>query len=228
MDKIQVEILFENFDRMPLFLAKLTQRGNEINSMDDLHELYADTVWKNKPMSKEFMQLPHTTLRRMCYMTVAIVGLSTKAVSQLRTHAKHLTFLSTSTQYSAYNDKDNNYCMPEYDINLKIFLEQAQKNYETLLNIGFDKDIASYVLPQALRKVLIISGSLADWEYVLSTRLCNRNTKEVQHICELIVQEVKEKCGEEFTVNMYPSCVNGKCHEGKFSCGHKYEVKNGY
>lgn len=228
MDKIQVEILFENFDSTPLFLAKLTQRGHKINSMNDLRELYVDTILKNKPMSKEFMQLPHTTLRRMCYMTVAITGLSTKAVSQLRTHAKRLTFLSTSTQYSAYNGRDNNYCMPEDDINLRIFLDQAQKNYETLLNIGFDKDIASYVLPQALRKALIISGNLADWEYVLSTRLCNRNTKEVQHICELIIKEVKDNCGEQFTYNMYPSCVNGKCHEGKFSCGHKYEVKNGH
>ena len=224
MDKIQVRILYHNFNNMPLFLAKLTQRGHLIHSMNDLNVLYCDTMCNDTPMSKEFMQLPHTTLRRMCYMTVAVVGLSTKAVSQLRTHAKHLTFLSTSTQYSAYNDKKNNYVIPEDDINLKIFLEQAQKNYEALLNIGFDKDTASYLLPQALRKVLVISGSLADWEYVLSTRLCNRNTKEVQHICELIVQKVKEICGEEFTYNMYPSCVTDKCHEGKMSCGHKYII----
>lgn len=228
MDKIRVRILSHNFDRTPLFLAKLTQRGHEINDIIDLINLYDTTVYDDKPMSKEFMQLPHTTLRRMCYMTIAVVGLSTKAVSQLRTHAKRLTFLSTSTQYSAYDGRENNYVLPEDDINLKIFFEQAQRNYEALLNIGFDKDIASYLLPQGLRKALIISGSLADWEYVLSTRLCNRNTKEVQHICELIVQEVKEECGEEFTVNMYPPCVNDKCHEGKMSCGHKYEVKNGY
>lgn len=225
MDKIQVRILYHNFNKMPLFLAKLTQRGHLIHNMNDLNVLYCSTMCDEKPLSKEFMRLPHTTLRRMCYMTVAIVGLSTKAVSQLRTHAKHLTFLSTSTQYSAYNDKENNYVMPEDDINLKIFLEQAQKNYETLLNIGFDKDTASYILPQGLRKVLIVSGNLADWEYVLSTRLCNRNTKEVQHICELIVQQIKDVCGEEFTYNMYPSCVTDKCHEGKMSCGHKYEVK---
>lgn len=225
MDKIQVRILYHNFNNMPLFLAKLTQRGHLINSMSDLNTLYCDTMCNDTPMSKEFMQLPHTTLRRMCYMTVAIVGLSTKAVSQLRTHAKHLTFLSTSTQYSAYDGRDNNFVMPKDDMNLEMAYILAQNSYKILLEHGLDKDTASYILPQGLRKTLIVSGSLADWEYVLSTRLCNRNTKEVQHICELIVQKVKEICGEEFTYNMYPSCVTDKCHEGKMSCGHKYEVK---
>ena len=225
MDKIQVRILYHNFNNMPLFLAKLTQRGHLINSMSDLNTLYCDTMCNDTPMSKEFMQLPHTTLRRMCYMTVAIVGLSTKAVSQLRTHAKHLTFLSTSTQYSAYDGRDNNFVMPKDDMNLEMAYILAQNSYKILLEHGLDKDTASYILPQGLRKTLIVSGNLADWEYVLSTRLCNRNTKEVQHICELIVQKVKEICGEEFTYNMYPSCVTDKCHEGKMSCGHKYEVK---
>ena len=225
MDKIQVRILYHNFNNMPLFLAKLTQRGHLINSMSDLNTLYCDTMCNDTPMSKEFMQLPHTTLRRMCYMTVAIVGLSTKAVSQLRTHAKRLTFLSTSTQYSAYDGRDNNFVMPKDDMNLEMAYILAQNSYKILLEHGLDKDTASYLLPQGLRKTLIVSGNLADWEYVLSTRLCNRNTKEVQHICELIVQKVKEICGEEFTYNMYPSCVTDKCHEGKMSCGHKYEVK---
>lgn len=217
---IQVKILYHNFDHMPIFLARLTQRGAEINTMDDLMRIYNDTV--GKVPSIDLMNLPHTTLRRMCYMTIAIVGLSTKAVSQLRTHAKHLTFLSTSTQYSQYDGKENNYVMPEYNVNMKAFFEQAQKNYETLLNIGIDKDVASYILPQGLKKALIVSGTLADWEYVLSTRLCNRNTREVQYICELIVNEIIDKCGPAYVANMMPPCVYDKCREGKFSCGHQY------
>lgn len=96
MDKIKVRILKHDFDGMPLFLAKLTQRGSQINSMEDLLKLYEENV--HKQPSAGLLKLPHTTIQRMCNMTVAIFGLSTKAVSQLRTHATRLTFISTSTQ----------------------------------------------------------------------------------------------------------------------------------
>ena len=216
----EVKILYHNFDHMPIFLARLTQRGAQISTMDDLMQLYNTTVGKTP--SIDLMELPHTTLRRMCYMTIAIVGLSTKAVSQFRTHAKRLTFLSTSTQYSRYDGKENNYVMPVENAVIKKFFDEAQENYETLLQAGIDRDVASYLLPQGLKKALVVSGTLADWEYVLSTRLCNRNTKEVQHICELIVGEVIDKCGDVYVANMMPPCVYGKCREGKFSCGHRY------
>ena len=39
MENIKVKILQQNFNGMPLFLAKMTQRGSQINSMDDLLQL---------------------------------------------------------------------------------------------------------------------------------------------------------------------------------------------
>ena len=220
MNKIEVKILYHNFNHMPIFLARLTQRGAEIKDMNDLIQIYDATV--GKMPSVNLMELPHTTIRRMCYLTVAIVGLSTKAVSQLRTHATRLTFLSTSTQYSSFEERPDNFVIPEQnDIISEAYLK-IEEYYKMLLQTGVDKDVASYVMPQGLRKALVISGNLADWEYMLSIRLCNRNTKEVQHICEMIVGEIIDKCGQEYVVNMMPSCVYDKCHEGKFSCGHCY------
>ena len=96
MDNIKVKILEHNFNGTPIFLARMTQRGHLINNMDDLLKLYRDNV--NKTPSKDLLKLPHSTIFRMNYLTVAIYGLSTKAVSQLRTHATRLTFMSTSTQ----------------------------------------------------------------------------------------------------------------------------------
>ena len=79
MDQIKVKILEHNLNGMPLFLAKMTQRGSEINSMEDLMKLYTENI--DKTPSDKLLQLPHTTIFRMCNMTVAIYGLSTKAVS---------------------------------------------------------------------------------------------------------------------------------------------------
>jgi thymidylate synthase (FAD) len=89
--------------------------------------------------------------------------------------------------------------------------------------MGVDKDKASYLLPQGLRKTVIISGNLDDWQYVLSLRMCNRNTEEVQYIAEYIYNEIERICGKEYTVGMLPPCVNDKCKEGKFTCGERYE-----
>lgn len=218
MKDIEVKILQHNFNGMPKFLAMLTQRGHNITCMNDLTTLY-DKVIDTKP-SEYLLSLPHSTIKRMCYMTVAITGLSTKAVSQLRTHATRLTFISTSTQYSAYNKRPNNFVIPN---DKKRVFNKAYKNiqieYNNMIDNGIDRDIASYILPQGLRKALIISGNLDAWQYVLSTRMCKRNTKEVQYISKLIYHEIAKICGKEFCINMEPSCYNGKCKEGKFCCG---------
>lgn len=227
MDKIEVKILDHNLNGMAKFLAKLTQRGHLINSMADVEKLYADNI-DGRP-SEYLMKLPHTTIKRMNYLTVAITGLSTKAVSQIRTHAKRLTFISTSTQYSSFEGRGDNFVSPAFTTDEEC--EEMQKAYKAveeaytdLINKGCDKDQVSYLLPQGLRKAVIISGNLDDWQYVISLRLCHRNTKETQHIMRLIYNEIRRVCGPEFVTGMLPPCVEGQCREGKFSCGKRFEL----
>lgn len=228
MNKITVKILQHNFNGMPLFLAKLTQRGSQITSMDDLINLYNDNI--NKIPSENLLKLPHSTIFRMCNMTIAVYGLSTKAVSQLRTHATRLTFMSTSTQYSEFTKLDFPYVIPEgFDQSQKEkyiqSLQNIHESYKALYGISGKKDEAGYLLPQSLRKCLIIHGNFPSWQYMLQLRLCNRNTREVQYICELILEEIKKECGEAWSNQCLPSCVGGKCKEGKFCCGAPYKTK---
>ena len=226
MTNIQVKILDHNMNGMAKFLAMLTQRGHQIGSMDDIMALYEKTVYT--PPSKTLLSLPHTTIKRMNYLTVAIVGLSTKAVSQIRTHATRLTFVSTSTQYSSYESRENNWTIPAgldpYERGqMKGAYQGIEQIYRNLIENGVDKDKAGYILPQGLRKALIISGNLDAWQYVISLRLCRRNTLETQHIMQLIYNEIKKVCGVEYTVGMLPSCVESVCKEGKFTCGRPYD-----
>lgn len=227
MDKIEVKILDHNLNGMAKFLARLTQRGHLINSMIDLEKLYNESV--QTPPSEYLLTLPHTTIKRMNYITVAITGLSTKAVSQIRTHAKRLTFVSTSTQYSSFEGRADNYVIPtgldeETEKKMRFFFEATQAMYTELIKDGVDKDKAGYLLPQALRKALIVSGNLDDWQYVMSIRLCHRNTLETQHIMRLIYDAISKECGPEYVIGMLPPCVNDECKEGKFCCGKKFEL----
>jgi len=222
MDKIEVQILNHNLEHnFPLFLAMLTQRGHKITKMFDLQMLY--TKQGVKPPDPALLNLPHTTIMRMNYVIVAITGLSTKAVSQLRTHAKRCTCISTSTQYSEYSGREDNYVIPpgfnefEQEV-LKQGYEKINDVYKCLIDRGWDKDKVGYLLPQGLRKAFIMCANIDDWRYILRTRLCKRNTEEVQHICKLIYQAI---CNirPEWLVGCLPQCAYGKCPEGKFCCG---------
>lgn len=225
MDNIKVKILEHNLNGTPIFLARMTQRGHLINNIDDLLKLYKDNI--NKTPSKDLLKLPHSTIFRMNYLTVAIYGLSTKAVSQLRTHATRLTFVSTSTQYSEFTGQECPYVIPE-----GLSKEQQEEFKTAFINVHSayakcfddikDKDKAGYLLPQGLRKCLVISGNFPAWQYMLSLRLCNRNTREVQYICELILDAITKECGKNWADVCLPPCVDGKCKEGKFCCGHPY------
>lgn len=225
MDNIKVKILEHNFNGTPIFLARMTQRGHLINDIDDLLKLYKDNI--NKAPSKELLKLPHSTIFRMNYLTVAIYGLSTKAVSQLRTHATRLTFMSTSTQYSEFTGQECPYVIPEGLTEeqreaLKTAFINVHSAYAKCFDNIKDKDKAGYLLPQGLRKSLVISGNFPAWQYMLSLRLCNRNTREVQYICELILDAITQECGKNWADVCLPPCVDGKCKEGKFCCGHPY------
>ena len=227
MDKIEVKILDHNLNGMAKFLARLTQRGHLINSMADIEQLYEESL--HTPPSEYLLKLPHSTIRRMNYLTIAITGLSTKCVSQLRTHATRLTFVSTSTQYSSYENRQDNFVLPEgLSENHAKLMKEAYRNieneYAKLLTLGVDKDKAGYLLPQGLRKALIISGNLDAWRYVISLRICNRNTKETQHVMRLIYNAIEKECGPEYVVGMLPPCVKGECKEGKFCCGKRFEL----
>ena len=224
MDKIEVEILGHNLSGFPLFLAKLTQRGHQITGMKDLKDLYFDCI--EKTPSERLMKLPHTTIQRMCYVTIAITGLSTKALTQLRTHAKRATCISTSTQYSSYEGRDDNFVIPKGLENedkeqmLKAY-QKIQEDYEVMIANGVDKDLAGYLLPQGLRKAFIMHASIDDWNYILRTRLCHRNTKEVQHICKLIYKAIRD-INPVWVINALPACAKGICPEGNFCCGKKF------
>ena len=225
MKNIKVKILDQNFNGMPLFLAKLTQRGNQINSMEDLLKLYTENI--DKQPSKNLLSLPHSTIFRMCDMTVAIYGLSTKAVSQLRTHATRLTFVSTSTQYSEFTNLEMPYVIPEdlteeQEAEYIYALRKFHKSYIKLYELTGKKDESGYMLPQSLKKCLIIHGNFPAWQYMLSLRLCNRNTREVQYICEQILEAMTNECGKAWADMCLPNCLKDGCKEGKFCCGKKY------
>ncbi len=227
MKNIQVSVINEAHScpgGMMMFLAKLTQRGHQIKNMDDLKQLYDDSMGQHKT-AKHVVKLPHGTIKRFTPITIAVVGASRRFLAQARTHHVGIDFVSASLQYSDYSESAQ-FVIP-YEL-LGSFYEQAyldscaasMKQYKAFVDDGIDNDTAGYMAPQGLRNILIIQGNHEAWLNFIRFRACNRNTKETQYVALKIWEALLETAdGKEMFTWAGPDCLHGKCREGKMSCG---------
>ena len=233
MRNIEVAVLHEAHScpaGMMMFLAKLTQRGHNIQCMKDLQELYEGSMGKHKT-AKSVAALPHGTIKRFTPITVAIVGASRRFLAQARTHQVGITYVSASLQYSNYSSKAD-FVVPyeliraDHEIGcpklVPLYLDSCKKAMEVYeyLAADTDNDTAGYAAPQGLRNILIIQANHEAWMHFIRLRGCNRNTVETQYVTMRIWEELlKTEDGEELFAYSGPDCMYGICREGKMCCG---------
>lgn len=227
MNKIEVKILnpevVSDAEKMMVFCARLTQRGHGIHNMNDLTELL-EAPYQPKTM-EAMTKLPHPTIQKFGVINVAVVGASRRFLAQITRHQNEVKFMSASLQYSDYSGAAD-FCVP-YDI-LKhgpsyvsaynATCSMAMDDYQAAIRAGVDNDAAGYMAPQGLRNILIISATPYQWKHMISQRTCRRNTAETRYVMLLIWKELA-KLGDMFK-DCGPFCMDGKCPEGKMTCGH--------
>ena len=246
MNKIQVSVLAEGHQSpggMMMFLARLTQRGHNVKSMDDLLTMYnkavetdpavtsEEAIAKRESLLKAVSSLPHGTITRFSPITIAIVGASRRFLAQARTHQVGMTYVSASLQYSDYSGQAE-YVVPYEMLGTepnelearRVYLKSCARdmnNYKYFIDVcGMSNDTAGYAAPQGLRNILIMQGNNESWAHFIRMRACNRNTLETQFVALKIWEELLHTVdGEELFSNVGPDCVTGKCRESKFSCG---------
>lgn len=257
MNKIEVAVLREsscNPAGIMMFLAKLTQRGHCIKNMDDLMQLYRNTLGNYRSETvKSIAALPHGTIKRFTPITVAIVGASRRFLAQARTHQVGFNYVSASLQYSNYSGeadfvvpyalleaeaagkKFGPYCdMGDPEHKLSVYLSPVEKylegcklamnNYEDIASMT-DNDTAGYAAPQGLRNILIMQANHEAWMNFIRLRACNRNTTETQYVTLRIWEALLNTYdGEEMFYYAGPDCMYGVCREGKGCC--KKPMKN--
>jgi thymidylate synthase (FAD) len=229
MKNIQVSVINEAHScpgGMMMFLAKLTQRGHQIKNMDDLKQLYNESMGRHKA-AKRIVKMPHGTIKRFAPITIAVVGASRRFLAQARTHHVGIDFVSASLQYSDYSE-DAQFVVPYELIELGTsyvqayldFCATAMKQYKAFVDAGISNDTAGYMAPQGLRNILIIQGNHEAWHNFIRLRSCNRNTVETQYVTMLIWEALLETAdGKEMFAWAGPDCLHGKCREGNMSCG---------
>lgn len=227
MNHIEVKILnpevIDNCERMMVTAARLTQRGHSIHNMGDFIDLY------NKSFSMDTVtnmaNLPHPTIQKFGLINVVIVGASRRFLAQITRHQNEVKFMSASCQYSDYS-QEADFVVPYELIDkpeqvneyISICLNEKAE-YERLVASGIDHDTAAYMLPQALRNVLIISATPYQWKHMISQRICRRNTTEMRYVMLKIWGLLYSYSPALFGTGCGPFCMQGKCQEGKMSCG---------
>lgn len=232
MDKIQVGVIAEhgNATEMMGFLARLTQRGHGIKSLEDIKELMNKPTSSNLAKAMMRMEL-HGTIKRFTPITVAIVGASRRFLAQARTNQVGFNYVSASLQYSDYsNDADFvvPYALIKKDVedttmsHSRSYIDSCKEAMDTYrwLSSVTDNDTAGYAAPQGLRNILIMQGNHEAWLHFIKTRTCNRNTVETQYVALRIWEELlKTAGGEDMFAYAGPDCLWGRCREGKMCCG---------
>ena len=240
MNKIEVGVIAEHGDALETmgFLARLTQRGHNIKSLDDIRELLGKPVPSKFAEALMKMEL-HGTIKRFTPITVAIVGASRRFLAQARTNQVGFNYVSASLQYSDYSDSADfvvPYALMEKDYNdngpfknhyTNLYLDSCKESMDayTLIADATDNDTAGYAAPQGLRNILIMQANHEAWLHFIQTRTCNRNTVETQYVALRIWEELlKTSGGEEMFKYAGPDCMYGRCREGKMCCGKPMRV----
>ena len=114
-----------------------------------------------------------------------------------------------------------------------------KKHYETFLAEGMDEknarqkaqkkaiEDARFVLPNACCTKMIATFNARSLYNFFNLRCCNRAQWEIHAVADEMLRLVREVAPTLFK-NAGPSCMNGKCPEGKMTCGKMKSVVEKY
>ena len=169
--------------------------------------------------------------------TFGIEGVSRALLAQITRHR----IASFSVQSQRYvKNKDEFYLPKEIEENTlakEIYNESINKSFESyiklvdLLQENYIKkglkikdaekkaiENARYILPNASETKMIVTMNVRSLKNFFRLRCCNRAQDEIRAVADEMLKLCKEVSLILFK-NMGAGCVNGKCPEGKMSCG---------
>lgn len=109
--------------------------------------------------------------------------------------------------------------------NIKAMLDKGinRKKAETAAEKKAIED-ARFVLPNACTTKIMMTMNCRSLQNFFSLRCCNRAQWEIRELAQEMFRLVYKIAPDVFS-NSGPSCVRGKCAEGKMSCGLENEVR---
>ena len=100
-------------------------------------------------------------------------------------------------------------------------IEAAVSAYTKLLEAGIPAEDARYLLPNAAETKIVVTMNVRELLHFFELRCCNRAQWEIRELAQKMLELVRPTAPYVF-LDAGPSCVRGKCSEGKMTCGKPY------
>lgn len=187
---------------------------------------------------KKIIEMGHLSPVEHATFTFGVEGISRACSHQLVRH--RLASYSQQSQRYVGMDKGFRYIIPptiEKDPELKekyiLFMEEVQRFYNYLVEnfkrkgkVGESAyEDARFVLPNAAETKIIITMNARELLHFFTQRLCLRAQWEIRQMALEMLKAVK-KVAPKIFYNAGPSCIRGRCPEGKYTCGKTEEVRS--
>ncbi len=158
--------------------------------------------------------------------TFAIEGLSRVASHQLVRH--RIASYSQQSQRYVQMDDTTDCVMPrsvaENPEARRVFADQvraARNAYETLVEMGVDREDARFILPHGWQTRLIMTMNARELHHFFAVRTCRRAQWEIREAALVMLTLAHREAPDLFSV-VGPACVTrGKCEESH-PCGKPY------
>lgn len=180
-----------------------------------------------KKFIDKLISLGHESPLEHVSFTFGIEGISRACSHQLVRH-RIASYSQKSQRYVSENDFD--FVLPESILNN----EEAKSSYDYCMNIidqtynelvkiGIEKEDARMVLPNACETQIVVTMNARSLLNFFKHRCCNRAQWEIRYVADEMLRQCKKVAPNLFKY-AGPSCLYGKCSEGKMSCGNPRKV----
>ncbi len=198
-------------------------------------------------------QIGHESPLEHITFTFGIEGVSRALLAQLTRH--RMASYSVQSQRYVKNVnfgyvipeeiKNSPEALAEFESSMKYAKEQYDKiseilekqHIEKLIKLGIDEktaikaaeklaiEDARYVLPNACETNIICTFNARSLLNFFAHRCCMRAQREIRELAKEMLRLVKKEAPNIFS-GAGPSCIKGRCKEGKMSCGKANEVRD--
>jgi len=184
------------------------------------------------------VKLGHLSPIEHASFTFGIEGISRACSHQLVRH--RIASYSQQSQRYVSEEKGFDYIIPPSIKSDELALAKfenamnfAQQAYDDLLKLYYEKGIkgeganqdARFVLPNAAETKIVVTMNAHSLMNFFEKRTCNRAQWEIRDLAKEMYKTVYKIAPNVFK-HAGPSCVTqGKCKEGKMTCGKSEEVK---
>ena len=148
-------------------------------------------------------------------IVIEVDGYSARTVRQIYTHVVGTSRLSASTRYIDYSGDNFTYYTPKSILKDKDALHTYDKcmdnileSYNTLLNMGIDKEDVANILPLGLNQKMVLKINFRALLHLAEMRLCERAYEEIRDFVKELIDKTSRIDDEwaELMKFMLPKC----------------------